>query len=429
MSVKNLSIKDLLKPLLVIVKVYFAFYFPLWVMWQLGFFFHEMAFGLLSVFLPLYIFSLSGSLIWVGVMYAAAMFMAIPASFFWGYMCDRTRRYKTYILTSFLSLAFILYLFIFTNQIILLVTLYIVIALFHAAHEPPKNVLIAELYPHEEWKKAFAFYEGFTEFGWLIGLILGVITSMFSSDAKFTLLLCSGLNLAAFFVSLFLVEDPPLIFERSLVAIEKSVSFAYRGTLIFSRIMNGANINEKLKKENLGIFCCGLVLFSLATSILFTPMPIFISNILNAAALPSSFVFGVFVLNSGSGVLGYFLAGRRLERETENINVERIVLYRSFLPFLLMATTQLSMYGIVIATLILILSGFTYAFYLVDILSLSMELIPKGKAGLFDVLVGVGGASGSFIGPFLAQTYNFEFVFLVSGILFLLSYAAFRVFA
>jgi hypothetical protein len=87
------------------------------------------------------------------------------------------------------------------------------------------------------------------------------------------------------------------------------------------------------------------------------------------------------------------------------------------------------MYGIVIATLILILSGFTYAFYLVDILSLSMELIPKGKAGLFDVLVGVGGASGSFIGPFLAQTYNFEFVFLVSGILFLLSYAAFRVFA
>jgi hypothetical protein len=58
-----------------------------------------------------------------------------------------------------------------------------------------------------------------------------------------------------------------------------------------------------------------------------------------------------------------------------------------------------------------------------------MELIPKGRAGLFDVLVGIGGASGSFIGPFLAQAYNFGFVFLISGILFLLSYIAFKVFA
>ncbi|MEM3622178.1 MAG: MFS transporter [Candidatus Bathyarchaeia archaeon] len=397
-------------------------------MWQLGFFFHEMAFGLLSVFLPLYIFSLSGSLIWVGTMYATALFMSIPASFFWGYICDRTRRYKIYILISFLALAFILYLFILTNQIILLVTLYIVMALFHVAHEPPKNVLIAELYPHEEWKKAFAFYEGLTEFGWLIGLILGVVTSTFSFDAKSTLLLCSGLNLAAFFASLILVEDPTLIFERSLVTIEKSISFAYRGVSIFSRIVDGVTVDERLKKENLGIFCCGLVLFSLATSILFTPMPIFISNVANAATLPSSFVFAVFVLNSGSGVLGYFLAGRRLERETENVNVGRIVLYRSFLAFLLITTTQLSMYSIMIATVILILSGFTYAFYLVNVLSLSMELIPKGRAGLFDVLVGIGGASGSFIGPFLAQTYNFGFVFLISGILFLLSYIAFKMF-
>jgi hypothetical protein len=304
-----------------------------------------------------------------------------------------------------------------------------VMAIFHVAHEPPKNVLIAELYSHEEWKKAFAFYEVFTEIGWLIGLILGILTSLFSFNEKSTLLLCSGLNIAAFFTSLLLVEDPALIFERSLVTMEKSISFAYRGISIFSRIVDGVAVNERLRRENLGIFCCALILFSLATSILFTPMPIFISNIANTAALPSSFVFAVFVLNSGSSVVGYFFAGRKLECEAENVNVGRIVLYRSFLAFLLIAATQLSTYSVVIATVILVLLGFTYAFYLVNVLSLSMELIPRGKAGLFDVLVGIGGASGSFIGPFIAQTCNFAFVFLTSGILFLLSYVAFRIFA
>lgn len=397
-------------------------------MWRLGFFFHEMAFGLLSVFLPLYIFSLSGSLIWVGVMLATATFLSIPASFFWGYMCDRTRRYKIYILISFLSLALILYLLTLTSQIILLVTLYAVMAMFHVAHEPPKNVLIAELYSHEEWKKAFAFYEGFTEIGWLIGLILGVLTSLLGFTAKSILLLCSGLNLAAFFASLLLVKDPALIFERSLVSIEKSVSFVYKGISLFSRIVDGIAVNERLKREDLGIFCCGLFLFSLATSILFTPMPILINGIVDAAALPSSFVFAVFVLNSSSSVVGYFSAGRGSECEAETVNVGRIVLYRGFLAFLLIVATQLSTYNVVITTVILALLGFTYAFYLVNVLSLSMELIPKGKAGLFDVLVGIGGASGSFIGPFIAQAYTFTFVFLISGTLFLLSYLAFRKF-
>jgi len=36
-----------------------------------------------------------------------------------------------------------------------------------------------------------------------------------------------------------------------------------------------------------------------------------------------------------------------------------------------------------------------------------MELMPEGKAGLFNVLVNIGGAFGSFIGPFIAQTTSF----------------------
>jgi predicted MFS family arabinose efflux permease len=57
-----------------------------------------------------------------------------------------------------------------------------------------------------------------------------------------------------------------------------------------------------------------------------------------------------------------------------------------------------------------------------------MEIIPKGKAGLFNVLIGIGGACGSFIGPFIAQTSEFTYVFFVSGVIFFLSFVCFRVF-
>jgi MFS family permease len=384
-----------------------------------------MAFGLLSVFLPLYVIAMGGSLVDIGIMSAVALFLVIPASFFWGYICDKTRRYKRYILISFLASTVFLYLFTITTSVGLLIILYAVMSILHVAHEPPKNVLIAELYSREEWDKTFARYEGFTEVGWLIGLLLGFLMSIYRLAATSTLLLCCSLNLVAFIISVILVTDPLLIFERRLVSIEKTIDFTLKGAVIASKLLDGLSQNERLKRENLRAFCSGLVLFSVATSILFTPLPIFFSNELT---LPASVVFAMYVLNSGGGVVGYFLASRRSTQTTEKSHIGRTVIFRSMLAFLLVAVTQKPAYGVVLAAIILILMGFAYALFLVYTLSLSMELIPPGKAGMFNVLLGIGGASGSFIGPFLAQTFDFMYVFLIAGIIFFLSYIAFEIF-
>ncbi len=399
-------------------------------MWRLGFFFHEMGFGLLSIFLPLYIMSIASTngLFYIGLMSALALFLAIPASFFWGWMCDKTKHYKRYILISFITSTIILYLLALTKSAELLVLLYAVMSILHVAHEPPKNVLIAEMYSREDWEKSFARYEGFTEVGWLIGLLLGFFTSICNVNPTNTLILCSALNLVAFLASLVLVTDPYLIFERGLVSIEKSVDFACRGVFVASKIFDGIPSNEKLKRENVRAFCTGLILFSLATSILFTPMPVFISKIVADTSLPQSLVFAIFVLNSGGGVVGYFLAGSRSGQTTGKSRVARIVIFRSVLAFLLIAVLQTSTYSVVLATSILMLMGFAYALFLVYTLSLSMELIPAGRAGLFNVLVGVGGACGSFIGPYIAQTFSFFSVFVTAGIIFLITYVTFKVF-
>jgi len=154
-------------------------------------------------------------------MTSTALFLSIPASFFWGYVCDKTGHYKRYILVSFIVSTTLLFLFTFSTNIGLLIILYVVMAIFHVAHEPPKNVLIAELYLRDEWEKSFAFYEGLTELGWLIGLTIGTLVSFAGFDAKTTIFTCCGLNFLAFILSAFLIEDPVLVFERGLVSIEK----------------------------------------------------------------------------------------------------------------------------------------------------------------------------------------------------------------
>lgn len=394
--------------------------------WRLGFFFHEMAFGLLSIFVPLYIVrTLGGSLVELGIMVAAALLFSIPASFFWGYICDKTRRYKVYILLSFASASIIIYVFTLTASIHLFIILYVTMSLLHVAHEAPKNVLIAEHYSRDEWEKSFASYQRLTEVGWFLGLLLGLIATTLSLSTQYTLFLCSGLNLAAFALSIFLIADPLLIFERRLVSIEKKIDYTYRGVNVASQILDGYSPTDKLKKESFLAFGLAIVFFSLASTVFFTPLPIFFAQKL---ALPTNMIFIIYMLNSVGAIVGYSLIKRRSTFTDSKTQIRRVVLVRSALIFLLVVVTQIAFATTLFAALVMILLNLAYAVYYILMISLSMELIPEGKAGIFDVLTGLGAASGSFIGPFLAQTIGFLSQFLVASAIFLLAYSILKIF-
>jgi len=98
-----------------------------------------------------------------------------------------------------------------------------------------------------------------------------------------------------------------------------------------------------------------------------------------------------------------------------------IAVLRGVLTLSLILAVKSPSNNIAIVTLILILMGFMYAVFYVYTLSTSMELVSEGEAGLFNALVGVGNAIGSFIGPYIAQTLGFMQVFLVVGLVFLIS--------
>ena len=395
-------------------------------MWRLGFFFHDMAFGLLTVFIPLYVVTfqdtslLGGPLMTLGIMTSIAIFCSIPASYVWGQMCDKTRRYKVFILFSFGSMALIMFLMTlpFAQSLFLFIALYVVMQVVHMAHEPPKNVLITEHYSRSDWERSFGLYEGITEIGFIIGLASGMVlfasTLTFSVLSTYAFYLCSGLSVVAFVLVVLLVADPLMIFERRLVSIERKLDFSYRGFEGSAKLMDGLRWNGSLKRDSFLGFALAIVLFSLASSILFTPLPLYLKYLFGGQ---QQFVYLAFILNSLGATVGYFLIRHKARSIDIRKQMPRFILLRSLFVFALCGVVMFMFFPTVLTCVLLVCIGFAFAMFYIMMLALSMEIIPQGKSGLFDGMVGLGTGTGAFLGPFFASM-SYHLTFFIAAVIF-----------
>jgi len=106
----------------------------------------------------------------------------------------------------------------------------------------------------------------------------------------------------------------------------------------------------------------------------------------------------------------------------------RFVLLRSILILMLVGVILFTFSPTIMTGILLIFIGFAYAMYYIMMLSLSMEVIPQGKAGFFDGLVGLGAAIGAFLGPFLAFHLNYVPMFVITAVIFLAAFITLRLF-
>lgn len=405
-------------------------------MWRLGTFFHEMAYGLLSVFVPIYIATsvasggLGGSLTDLGIIIGLAVLCTIPASYFWGWICDRIRRYKAFILLSFLSSAIILFLFTlpFSQNIVVFAVLYVLMSMLHIAHESPKNVLVAENYSHNQWGRAYAVYEGLTEIGLIIGLGIGLVTFTatysFGINAIYSFYVCSALSLVAFIISAFFVADPIMNFERNLVRMERTLDYAHSGFQTVAKMWHGQMDTSGFKQTRFLGFGLAILFFALATGIFYTPLPVFFTDYLG---LEAGSVFSVYVLVSIGATSGFFLIRNRAFGGDAKKRISKMILLRSLLIFLIVGVVGLSFYPLAMTGLILVGLGFAFAIYSILMLCNSMALVPQGKSGIIEVLTGGGAAVGSFLGPYLAGTIGYLPAFLIAGLIFLVAFVCLKV--
>ena len=111
----------------------------------------------------------------------------------------------------------------------------------------------------------------------------------FSVLSTYTFYICSGLSVVALVLGCVLIADPLMIFERRLVGIERKLDYTYRGVEGSSKLMDGLRWDGSLKQESFAGFVLAIVLFALATSLFFTPLPIFLQS--GGLGLPTSMVY------------------------------------------------------------------------------------------------------------------------------------------
>jgi predicted MFS family arabinose efflux permease len=138
-------------------------------------------------------------------------------------------------------------------------------------------------------------------------------------------------------------------------------------------------------------------------------------------------VYVAYILTSIGATAGYFLMSRKARSMDIRKQMPRFVLFRSLLIFLFAAVIMFTFSPTIVTGVLLVFLGFAYAMYYIMMLSLSMEVIPEGKSGFFDGLVGVGAAVGSFLGPFLAHNLNYLPTFLVAGVVFLFAFITLKI--
>ena len=105
-----------------------------------------------------------------------------------------------------------------------------------------------------------------------------------------------------------LIADPLMIFERRLVGIERKLDFTHRGFEGSARLMDGLRWNGSLKEDSFLGFAFAIVLFSLATSLFFTPLPIYLKDVFGGQ---EQYVYLAYILNSVGATIGYFLIRSR----------------------------------------------------------------------------------------------------------------------
>ncbi|MCJ7634714.1 MFS transporter [Candidatus Bathyarchaeota archaeon] len=394
--------------------------------WYFSYFPSGIAFGMLSVLVPLYFVNdLGGSLLDLGVMTAVATIVLIPFSIYLGKFPDRYGKSKPFILSSYLVTSVILVMISRTRSVLGFQVLYVLMNLANYITGPATSVLIAESYERGAWGRTMArrnFIEGLAQ---AIGL--GICTIAAEALGYETLLSATPyLVFLSLLITFFAVRDPPFHIERFLSRVESPVenlealSFRVnsRGGVSKSRF-GSLRLGEAPKMNLFGI---GMILFAFAASNAFTFLPIYLTK---QAKFSSSLVFGVFFVRSLAGTLGY-LAISPLVARGAGLAVKAATIARVVLILLLSTIPVLAMpFSVILSLILLSAISLSWSLYSLGIEVITVQYSGVGGLGVYDALASLGSSAGGLVGGAVPAIIGFEPLFIISSVIFIMALASF----
>ncbi len=379
---------------------------------------YNVAFGILSTLLPLYLVDeLKSSLTELGMMTSIATAASIPASIYLGRLPDRYSRSKPFIMMSLFGVALVLFLMPLTRSVTVFQILYVIMTLANYPSGPSTNILIAESFERSQWGKALArqsFIEGLSQ-----ALGLAICSLSINQLGYATLLrMTSPLVFVSFVLALVAIRDPPLYVERFLGRFERPIAdvetlsfdFGSRGTLAPSR-----RARRFGGEPRMALFGFGTIFFAFAASNAFVPLPIYLRE-----SLAASTVFAIFLVRSIFGTVSYLLVGKAVGSGIAAVKLAttmRIVLVL-LIPVTLVLPAPVSFIAV---AAILSLVAFSWSLYSLGGDVIKVTNAKPGSLGIYDALTSVGSATGSMVGSTIPLLFGYGSSYAVSSGVFAVS--------
>lgn len=384
--------------------------------WFFAFLPYKMAFGASSVALPLFVIGLGGDVVDVGLVTAANVAASIPASIAWASLSDRTGRRKAFIAASFLLNGIVFALLAHSTKVVELVAYSALQGLFVAACTSVSGMLVVETFPRPRWEREFSILSLAESAAWTAGLLLGVA----GLDARSLFSICALLLFSSLALSLVMIREPRITLERAplrvvVPRIHRHFPIIHpptlRGAVRMCRTLKDG-VERNLAKHYAGTFAAFL-----GTSLLFTPLPVFMLK----RGIPEDAIFSIFFLNSASSTLSYLAVAKLSDRLGDRELLVYSLAARAAI-FLSLAALASSPPPSLLAPLLLALliaSGLTWSVVAVCSKALTPRLSAPmhegGSIGVYNAVSSLGNLAGSLLSGVAVLACGYALTFSLSA--------------
>ena len=397
------------------------------------------AVGGLWIIVPLYILSLGGSVIDVGITFSVFNFSQILSGIIWGYIIDRFHKRKVFLVfTHIIMSALILSLF-FISEIYFIVVIFGLINFFFVGSHPVISLLLMETNPKTTWSRLYSRLRTLSHFGQLIGVVPGILLGILFEMREYFLILTS-MSILSIFLAQLLVRDPssPL---RKKETTHKNYDLTYRllhtNFHISSFFPKGGHkdIFRILRKHGRSRVSNRLPKLYIFDFLFFLGGAMFISSYLpfmKAEGLSEGNIFTISLVWIASPILFLPLVKNHIERNGEEGITQISIIFR-LSAFVLSSLVVLSPLNIFpLSFFILSILGTTYAIVYSTSSTLLFKLLPgKGQGellGIFSTVIGLGMLTGSLLSGFISLSFGFLITFAVAAIVMILALLSFHIF-
>jgi MFS family permease len=385
-----------------------------------------MATGPVSTFAQLYILELHGSVIDVGL--AATFFAAasIPAAIFWGFVTDRIHTRKNLVVWSYVSIAAILFSFLFVRTVYAIIVLYSIFSFLFSAFATPLNLLIMETQPKANWASAFAEFSMVSSVGVTLGLLLSVGWTGFF-PLHFLVITLGILSLISAAMSVQMIKEPVAVFERSMIVMvsQSFYHFILALPLLFLKIPKLMDFRRIIRSGKFGLTREPALIYTSIGAFYFASGAFNTSLVpsLNSAGITNSQVFLVFLVGMIVQTVAFNYLGRRIQdRGIRHTAVQGLVLraisYGGF------AIAAFSLIGIPYLALALVFyplgAGIAYAYYYAASNVMVFNTLGRSNQGaalgVYSAVVGLTTMIGSFISGFISFYVGYYATFIAAAL-------------